>query len=244
MLDPQRFNLYAYVRNNPLKFNDPKGEDVNLANDTEEGRRKALLNATATLKTTAEKKNIGYRLNANTGKYELFIKDPSKIDSNKASAGYKYLTQRIGDSSVKIDYTFLGKGQSVVASDGVTYTQKGLASDAGGVTIGGGNGNSVEVIVAEGGAPNGVKGLTKSGKDVQIAFPDSLVTAHELFGETLKYTPGNQGLQGQDANTRARDSRAVIGIENEIRDSLGVPRRSGKDHDGTFETEVIIRIPK
>jgi RHS repeat-associated protein len=242
MLDPQRFNLYAYVRNNPLKFNDPKGEDVNLANDTEEGRRKALLNATTTLKDS-EKKNIGYRLNDKTGKYELFVKDAGKINMNKASAGYKYLTQRIGDSSVKIDYTLLGKGQSVVASDGETYSQKGLANGAGGVTIGDASGN-IQVIVAEGGVPNGVKGLTKSGNDVQIAFPDYLVTAHELFGETLKYTPGNQGLQAQDANTRASDSRAVIGIENEIRDSLGVPRRSGKDHDGTFETEVIIRIPK
>lgn len=147
-------------------------------------------------------------------------------------------------SLTPICLAFLSKGQSVVASDGQTYAQKGLASDAGGVTIGGGNGNGVEVIVAEGGVPNGVKGLTKSGKDVQIAFPDYLVTAHELFGETLKYTPGNQGLQGDDPDTRARDSRAVIGIENEIRDSLGVPRRSGKDHNGTFETDVIIHIPK
>ena len=28
MLDPQRFNLYAYVRNNPLIYVDPNGEDV------------------------------------------------------------------------------------------------------------------------------------------------------------------------------------------------------------------------
>ncbi len=28
LVDPQRWNLYAYVRNNPLKYIDPNGEDL------------------------------------------------------------------------------------------------------------------------------------------------------------------------------------------------------------------------
>jgi RHS repeat-associated protein len=239
MFDPQRFNLYAYVRNNPLKFIDPNGEDIYLDNNTKEGRRKALLNSTKTL-TAAEQRNIGSRKNAD-GKIELYVKDPNKINMDKASPGYKYLASRINDHDIKIGYTLLGKDQSVVGQDGQTYTQKGLAGDAGGVTIGLGGGN-VQVIVAEGGVPNGVKGLTASGKDVQIAFPDYLVTAHEMLGETLKYTRGNEQLQGQDDATRAEDSKKVIGIENEIRDSQGLPRRSGKDHGGTVDFgEVIVR---
>lgn len=34
-IDPQRFNLYAYARNNPLKFIDPSGERVYLRGDTD-----------------------------------------------------------------------------------------------------------------------------------------------------------------------------------------------------------------
>ncbi len=41
LTDPQRFNLYAYVRNNPLKFVDPKGEEIELVGKEEE-RRKIL----------------------------------------------------------------------------------------------------------------------------------------------------------------------------------------------------------
>jgi RHS repeat-associated protein len=34
--DPQRFNLYSYVRNNPLRFIDPKGEAIELLGTEEE----------------------------------------------------------------------------------------------------------------------------------------------------------------------------------------------------------------
>jgi hypothetical protein len=33
LYDPQRFNLYAYTRNNPLKYVDPKGEAIELSSD-------------------------------------------------------------------------------------------------------------------------------------------------------------------------------------------------------------------
>ena len=38
-IDPQRFNLYAYTRNNPLRFIDPEGEAIELKGDDEARRR-------------------------------------------------------------------------------------------------------------------------------------------------------------------------------------------------------------
>jgi hypothetical protein len=40
LLDPQRFNLYAYVRNNPLKLVDPNGLAIELTGDEAERKRK------------------------------------------------------------------------------------------------------------------------------------------------------------------------------------------------------------
>jgi RHS repeat-associated protein len=84
LFDPQRINLYAYVRNNPLKFIDPDGEDIYLNNDTRNGRRKALLSITANMRAS-EAKNVGVRWNKDAGKYEVYLKDSSH-SSKKARA--------------------------------------------------------------------------------------------------------------------------------------------------------------
>lgn len=66
--DPQRFNLYAYGRNNPLKFIDPSGEAIELPGDEE--HRKALLEA---IKAGAGQKAATYL-------YENKVTDQSGTD--------------------------------------------------------------------------------------------------------------------------------------------------------------------
>jgi len=94
------------------------------------------------------------------------------------------------------------------------------------------------VVVAEGGYKPGVKGLTQSGREISITFPEHIVAAHELFAETFKYTPAGmqQGLQ----NDISKDSNKVIEIENEYRRFHGLPLRSGNDH-GLFKYEVEVK---
>jgi RHS repeat-associated protein len=241
--DPQRINLYIYVRNNPLRFIDPEGEDINLENNTKNGRRKAFLSITKNL-TAREARNVGYRKNDN-GDYEIYIKNPAKIDSQKASQGYKDLTDRVGNRDLKLNFTLLEKGKSAtveVEGQDRTVTHKSISEKGGGIAggfVSPQSDGSFAVVVAEGGYKPGVVGLTASGKETGVAFQEHIVTAHELFGETFKYTPDGvkQGLQ----NDVVKDSNKVIEIENEYRKFHKLPLRSGTDH-GYIRSQVEVKI--
>ncbi len=219
MLNPQALNLYAYTLNNALRYVDPDGRDAALSNDTEEGRKKALYKITKNL-TVPEQRNIAYRKDAN-GKYQLYIKDASKIDSSKASAGYKYLTNLINDHSVQANYGLVGGGLSATMSDGTRVSSYGQ----GGVTFGC-QGCQIDVIVQHGNYAPGVKAFTASGRETTVEQPDFITTAHELFGETYKYTAGHHNLQMDPV----RDGKTAIDIENQIRAFHGLPLRTGSDH--------------
>ena len=58
------------------------------------------------------------------------------------------------------------------------------------------------------------------------SFPDFVAMYHEVAGETLKYRAGHEYLQ----NNPQLDSRTVIKIENEFRESQGMYPRTGSDH--------------
>lgn len=47
--DPQSWNKYAYVRNNPLKYIDPNGEKADVTIETDEEHKKGKITVTATI---------------------------------------------------------------------------------------------------------------------------------------------------------------------------------------------------
>ena len=57
--DPQQINLYIYVRNNPLKFIDPTGEDIyQLGQESEDNIRQSIKNKESELKNDKKNKQL------------------------------------------------------------------------------------------------------------------------------------------------------------------------------------------
>jgi hypothetical protein len=210
-----------------------------LANPTEEGRQKALASIKKNM-TEDEAKNVDVRYNEKTKKYEVFIKDSSAIDLKNASQGYKDLVDRVNNHNLILNFTLLGKDETIsleMNGSQVTISNSDLSQQKDGLFAGGGfvmeqSDGSFTVVVAEGGFEPGVEGFINGCKGINktltVPFPDYIVTAHELFGETYKYTPAGQkeGLQ----NDIVKDSNRVIEIENKYRDFHGLPHRTGRDH--------------
>jgi RHS repeat-associated protein len=78
--DPQNFNLYTYGRNNPLKYNDPTGLDVEVAitfvGDVTDEEKKRIIGAVRT-----------YLLDKNVGK--VVVRDAADSSQDKRTFGQK-----------------------------------------------------------------------------------------------------------------------------------------------------------
>ena len=106
--DPQRLNLFGYGRNNPLSYVDVNGEDIDLVNDTEDGRAAALKKLTQGM-TTSEAANIDVRQDKN-GNWEVVVKDSGAVSMKEASAAYKGIVGVISDHSVTVNVGLVGGG--------------------------------------------------------------------------------------------------------------------------------------
>jgi RHS repeat-associated protein len=232
MQDPQRFNLYSYARNNPFKFIDPNGEDIDFANDTEEGRKKAFALITRNL-SAAEAANIGIR-QAKGGAYEAYVIDTKAVGKD-ASGAYRQLTGLINDHSIVADVGVIGGGLTATFSQGALAGVGSVRSwsEQDSVFAPPAGSSHVNVLVTQGDLPGGTQVWCCNGKAVyQGVQPDFVTMWHELVGETLKYRAGHQNL----LHNPGLDSRTVIKIENEIRAAQGMNPRTGADHGETVIT--------
>lgn len=105
LADPQQINMYGYARNNPLKYIDPKGEDLNLAQLSEEDRQKLIAEL---------QKKSGLQLNYNAKSGLLEIAGRLKGGSSTYREG---LSALIGDKR-----TFNVLNQSEYSADGQKAT--------------------------------------------------------------------------------------------------------------------------
>jgi hypothetical protein len=105
IMDPQQINLYAYTRNNPLKYIDPTGEKISLSELSEEERDELMAKL---------EKESGLKLNYNQKNGLLEILGESKGGSARYRKG---LSAMIGN-----DQTFNVLSQSSYnTDDGVTH---------------------------------------------------------------------------------------------------------------------------
>lgn len=231
MADPQRFNLYSYVRNTPLTFSDPTGEDIDFVNDSEEGRKKALATITKNL-SVKEAANIGIR-SKKDGTFEAYVIDSGAIGKG-ASQQYKQLVGLVNDHSVIADVGLIGGGLTATFKEGALAGRGPISSWSGADSVFAIPGNNhVNVLATQGNLPGGTQVCCdQSGKPYQGVQPDFISMWHELIGETLKFRAGDTYLQ----NNPALDNKRVIAIENETRQVHGLPPRTGADHGQTIIT--------
>jgi len=118
LLDPQLLNLYAYGRNNPLKFTDSTGLDVNLdcSKVTSDQCKQ-----TVTDLNNRKDKQFDVTRNEKTGLLEATVKDPSKLSSGERAlydaindTGHHATLSLVGDSDTVQFGRFEGNGKNTL----------------------------------------------------------------------------------------------------------------------------------
>lgn len=225
--DPQSWNLYAYGRNNPLRWVDPTGEAVQLTGTTDEERQKELAAIQASLVNSKVAGNLYVnpekdKNGKETGRYFVGIQGDA-ADFAKAGLLESGLAEVIGSQSIfqfgfgsetTIKQTFmeslLGPGTfDVGAAYGGAVTH---CSDA---TVSG----FIQTVVD----PTGIRGRLDEAPAPTLGE----TVAHELIGHAL-------GFIREPRIGGARTNRTAVDAENEARRRGGSQRGQRSTHFGGF----------
>ncbi|RMG01753.1 MAG: hypothetical protein D6735_11320, partial [Acidobacteria bacterium] len=175
-VDPQRLNLYAYVRNNPFKFVDITGEDLVLANRNARAIfRQVMIHGL----TQTERSNIRVLANG-----RVVLRNPNAINLQNASYAYQQLVGIVSNRNLTINVYGVTKGQAV---QNVSYQ---YAYESAGVTLGSPGDAKRDVVIPVGGGVQVAGNPPGSGNKVPTT--DDTIFAHEVFGHA-------SGRDGDDA---------------------------------------------
>ena len=113
-IDPQRFNLYAYTRNNPLKFVDPSGEKVYLGGDADWLRTNVLY------EMVGGQENFDHYFQVTDG--QVVLRDG--VDLANAGAGVQLLGELVGSADNYLYYSGTNGTEAAALFEGSFETNK------------------------------------------------------------------------------------------------------------------------
>ncbi len=135
----------------------------------------------------------------------IAIVDSKAIDPSAASPAYQHLLEAISPGVTR-NYTAVAADQTITSSNGETLNV------GAGLTVWEGDPETATVVNIYVPTTDGLKTWGTNGQPIDE--PRYMVTGHEAFGH------GTCGL-----------GNCAVDIENEMRRSLGLPERSGSDHE-------------
>jgi RHS repeat-associated protein len=211
LTDPQRFNLYAYTRNNPLRFVDPTGERIELTGATEEERKKQL----ADIQYGVGGGAAGDRLTINEENGHYYV-DAGNLDSfGKISRTASEWTGLLSKDTENVMYGYAASADELPTRQGADPSKSfHMAGNGQGVTYRDTDGNLRVYVLRPKESITNESGLDfvyptfGSFLSGMLFGPETnrgTVAAHELGHARYRMMigPGNDGYSGTTSNQSA-----------------------------------------
>jgi RHS repeat-associated protein len=200
---PQAWNLFAYSRNNPLKFVDPSGLDVKVNCKTTKEKTQACQDETTT--DLNNRKDAQFKVEIKNGKFSVVGKvDVSKLSKSEKKL-YSAITDTYAHSTLNVE----------LSSDKITFGRADAAgensidlSDLSKLNASGNSTLAGEVIAHETveGSESSLDTMDEedAGKSYQDTgqFKRSHATANQYFGDVSITLPDASGLAGARVSSR------------------------------------------